>query len=79
MNKIKQHLEESGMNYIQHFLHSAKQSNRLIIIAVKSYLHGIFPWIFKTAGPLGVYKIYKEVRNLHHLQQVFKKHDETNQ
>jgi hypothetical protein len=75
MKKITQHLAESGMSYTEHLLHSIKQSNQLIVIAIKSYIHGIFPGVFVNAGPLGVYKIYQEVKRLHHLQQLFKNHN----
>lgn len=71
MTKIRQHLEESQMSYWQHLLHSIKQSNRLVAIAIKSYLHGIFPWMFANSGPLGVFKIYKEIRKMHHIQKMF--------
>jgi len=75
MTKLKQHLEESDMSYGQHLTHSLKQSGRLIVIAVKSVIHGILPWFFASAGPLGVYKVYKEIRKLHHVQRIFQKHD----
>jgi hypothetical protein len=74
--QVKEHLEESGMTYWQHLAHSVKQSNRLIVIAVKSYIHGIFPWKYPSAGPLGVYRIYKEVKRMHHIQKMYKNEDE---
>lgn len=75
MNKIQEHLEESQMTYWKHLRHSFKQSNRLIVIAIKSYLHGLFPWVFPADGPLGVYRIYREVKQLHHIQKMFKRED----
>lgn len=76
LKKIKDHLTESDMTYIQHLLHSIKQSNRLLNIAFKSYVHGIFPWVWNSAGPLGVYRIYKEIKRMHHIQKQFKKDDQ---
>lgn len=76
MKRVKEHLEESGMGYREHLAHSVKQSNRLIVIAIKSYLHGLFPWMYPSAGPLGVYRIYKEVKRLHHIQRMYKNEDE---
>jgi hypothetical protein len=73
--QAKDHLSETKWTYWQHLRHSIKQSNRLIVIAVKSYIHGVFPWAYKTDGPLSVYKIYKEIRNLHHVQRMFSEHD----
>jgi len=74
MNK---HLHESGMTYYKHLGHSIKQSNRLIIIAIKSYIHGFLPWLYPADGPIGVYQIYREIKKLHHIQRIFKKHDQT--
>lgn len=73
--KIKNHLNESEMSYFIHLAHSIKQSNRLIAIAIKSYIHGIFPWMFPSAGPLGVYRIYKEVKRMHHIQKIYNQED----
>lgn len=74
--RVREHLEESGMSYVRHLAHSVKQSNRLIVIALKSYAHGLFPWLFANSGPLGVYRIYKEIKRLHHVQRMFKKDDD---
>lgn len=74
INESKDHLTETGWSYREHLVHSVKQSNRLIIIAFKSYVHGIFPWMYKSDGPLAVYKIYKEISKIRHIQKIFKKH-----
>jgi hypothetical protein len=74
--QIKAHLVESRMPYLKHLAHSIKQSNRLIVIAIKSYIHGVAPWLFANSGPLGVYKIYKEIKQMHHVQKMFKRHDD---
>ena len=77
MKRLKDHLQESDMSYGQHLAHSVKQSTRLIVIAAKSLVHGVLPWFFASAGPVGVYRIYKEIRQLHHVQRIFKNHDKT--
>lgn len=69
--RTKQHLKASNMSYIEHLDHSIVQSNRLILIAVKSYIHGVLPWFFASSGPLGIYKIYKEIKKIHHVQKIF--------
>ena len=46
------------------------------MIALKSLIHGVFPWLFTNSGPLGVYKIYKEVKRMHHVQRMFQKQDQ---
>ena len=72
---VQQHLDESNMSYSQHLGHSVRQSNRLIAIAIKSYIHGVLPWFFVNDGPLGVYRIYKEIRHMHHVQKLFNRED----
>lgn len=70
------HLKETGWSYWQHLSHSIKQSNRLIVIAIKSYIHGIMPWMFVASGPVGVYKIYKEIKHMHHVQKILENVDD---
>jgi hypothetical protein len=70
MKSAQKHLQDSQMSYWAHLAHSFKQSNRLISIAVKSYIHGIFPWVFANRGPVGVYKIYREIRQLRHIKKI---------
>lgn len=72
MKEVRQHLVESEMSYWQHLMHSVRQSNRLMAIAFKSYVHGVLPWFWASDGPLGVYRIYKEIRRMHHVQRLFK-------
>lgn len=72
LTEIKNHLIESEWSYLQHLSHSIKQSNRLIVLATKSYIHGFFPCFFKADGPKGIYQIYKEIKKIHHIQKIFK-------
>ena len=69
------HLIESRMSYRKHLFHSIKQSARLIVIAIKSLIHGVFPGIYVNSGPLGVYRIYKEVRQMEHVRKALYKDD----
>lgn len=68
----KEHLKETEWSYWYHLRHSFKQSNRLIITALKSYIHGVFPWMYKSDGPVTIYKMYKEISKIHHVQKIFK-------
>ena len=70
MKSAREHLNDSQMGYWTHLIHSFKQSNRLVAIAVKSYIHGVFPWVFANRGPVGVYKIYREIRNMRHIRKI---------
>jgi hypothetical protein len=69
------HLIESQMSYRQHLVHSIKQSTRLVVIAVKSLIHGVFPGIYVNSGPLGVYQIYKEIKKFEHVKKILGKDD----
>jgi hypothetical protein len=72
LEKIKYHLDvETQWTYRYHLLHSIKQSNRLIVLAIKSYIHGVFPNLYASDGPVGIYKIYKEIRNIQHVKKLF--------
>jgi len=70
MTPAKQHLQDSNMGYWAHLAHSFRQSNRLVVIAVKSYIHGVFPWFFASEGPVGVFKIYREIRQQRHIRKI---------
>lgn len=76
LRQSRQHLEDTGWNYWQHLAHSIKQSSRLIVIAVKSVIHGVLPWLYPSAGPVGVYNIYREIKKMHHVQKIFRKVEE---
>jgi len=71
MNRVKQHLDESRMSYDKHLVHSIKQTARLIVIAIKSLIHGVIPSLYVNSGPLGVYRIYKEIRQMEHVKKAF--------
>jgi len=66
LNKSKRHLEETKWSYFYHLKHSFKQSNRLIVAAIKSYIHGIFPCWYISDGPKTVVKIYNEIKRMKH-------------
>lgn len=68
----KKHLEETGWGYWYHLKHSFKQSNRLILIALKSYIHGIFPSKYKSDGPIAIIKMYHQIKKIHHIWQMEK-------
>jgi len=74
----KDHLRETEWTYKQHLDHSFMQSGRLIKMAIKSYLHGIFPWMYKGDGPIGVYKMYKEIKRIQHVQKILADYDKAN-
>ena len=72
----REHLTEIEQTYWQHLVHSFKMSNRLIMVALKSYVHGVFPWLFSGDGPRTIYLMYKELRRMHHVLKIFKEVDD---
>jgi len=75
IRESREHLRETGWSYAKHLHHSVRQSNRLIKIALQSYLHGLIPCIYKANGPLGIYRIYKEIRKIKHVLKIFDQDD----
>ncbi len=72
LKDIKDHLEESEKSYWDHLTHAFKQSNRMIVGAIKSYIHGIFPNVYKADGPLTIFKIYRDIRKIRHIRKMEK-------
>jgi hypothetical protein len=69
---IKEHLEEAEKTYWAHLKHAFRQSNKLIVAAIKSYIHGVFPSVYISDAPLTVIKIYREIRRIRHIQKLDK-------
>lgn len=61
------HLSEAEMGYWSHLTHAFHQSNRLILVALKSYIHGVFPLWFKSDGPKTIIRMYHEIRRIRHI------------
>lgn len=68
----KKHLEETRWGYWYHLKHSFKQSNRLILVALKSYVHGICPALYKADGPIVIIKMYHQIMKIHHIWKMKK-------
>lgn len=68
LTKLKAHLTESEMTYLGHLRHSIHQSNRLIIAALKSYIHGFIPFLYKSDAPKTVVRIYNDIKKIKHLR-----------
>lgn len=71
--KSKQHLDETQWTYWQHLTHSIHQSNKLIAIAIKSYIHGFFPCWYTADGPITIIKMYHSIMKIHHVWKINKK------
>ena len=66
--KIKEHLAEAEMSYTAHLRHSIHQSNRLTVAAIKSYIHGLVPFMYKSDAPKTVVRIYNDIKKIKHLR-----------
>lgn len=76
MSKWKQHLDDTGWTYWQHLHHSVTVGNELISIALRGYLHGLFPNIWANVAPVRIYRIFKSIRSLRHTQKLFDAEDQ---
>lgn len=62
------HLQHSNMSYAYHLWHSFYNGTRLLKLVLTSYVHGIFPWIWKFHAAHGVMRIYEELKRQPHLK-----------
>ena len=63
---------ETGWSYRYHLWHSVINSSRLIKIAFKSIMHGLFPFMWKADAPIGVIKMYHEIMKIEHIRKMDK-------
>lgn len=71
--KAKHHLSvETGWGYWYHLWHSLKNSWALIVIAFKSTVHGLLPWIWKSDAPKGVIRLYHQIMRIEHIAKMDK-------
>lgn len=69
--EAKHHLEEeTGWTYRYHLWHSIKNSWVLIVIAFKSVVHGLFPWVWKADSPKAVIKLYHQIMRVRHIEEM---------
>jgi hypothetical protein len=68
--KAKHHLSvETGWGYWYHLWHSLKNSWTLIVIAFKSVVHGLLPWVWKADAPLAVIRLYHQIMKIEHIRK----------
>ena len=60
---------ETGWGYWHHLFHSIKNSWTLIVIAFKSVVHGLLPWIWKADAPLAVIRLYHQIMKIEHIRK----------
>ena len=49
-NLFKDHPNSVGETYFQHFLTSCSFGIKLMLIAIRAFVHAIFPWCFEHSA-----------------------------
>ena len=57
-NIFKQHPNSVGETYFQHFLKSCSFGVKLLMIAVRAFIHAIFPWCFEHSASDRISKLH---------------------
>ena len=71
-NSIHHLKVETGWGYFYHLWHSIQNTCALIVIAFKSLVHGLFPWIWKADAPKGVIRMYHQIMRIEHIAKMDK-------
>ena len=69
------HLRDANWTYWEHLFHALIQVRKLIVITFKGLVHGFIPWLWPGAAPVGLYQLYKDMRNLRHIQPRYEADD----
>lgn len=69
LTKCKDHLSEAESGYFSHLTHALYQSKRLLIIAIKSCVHGFIPSLYKADAPKMVIRMYNEIKRIKHIKK----------
>ena len=56
-NIFKDHPNSVGETYFQHFLKSCSFGIKLILIAIRAFVHAIFPWCFEHSASDSISKL----------------------
>jgi hypothetical protein len=69
--RARHHLHHSNMTYWYHCWHSFYNGTRLLWLVLTSYIHGIFPWLFKFHAAHGIMRINQELIQQPHLKKAY--------
>lgn len=70
MNFLTQHLKDSQISYIAHLKFALYASGQLLFAAIASFIHGVFPFMFKGSAAWVVIKLYNQ-RLVNHPNQKY--------
>lgn len=64
------HLEENQMHYLHHARHGIFNGLWLLVLAISSIIHAIFPWVLKFHAAKGVIAIFNDMKRFSHLHKL---------
>ena len=70
MQTTKDHLVESCMTYQYHCRHGIINGTRLLLGALASFVHSIFPPLFPKYSIITVLSLYHEIKKRQHIQKI---------
>ena len=62
-NIFKDHPNKVGETYFEHFLKACSFGIKLILIALRVFIHAIFPWCFEHSARDSVSKLHDVLQN----------------
>ena len=62
-NIFKDHPSKVGETYFEHFLKACSFGIKLLLIAVRVFVHAIFPWCFEHSASERVSKLHDILQN----------------
>jgi len=62
-NIFKDHPSKVGETYFEHFLKACSFGIKLLLIAVRVFIHAIFPWCFEHSASDRVSKLHDILQN----------------
>lgn len=58
-NIFKEHPSSVGETYLEHFFKASSFGIKLLLIAMRVFIHAIFPWCFENSASDKVSKLHK--------------------
>ena len=62
-NIFTDHLKKVGENYFEHFFKACSFGIKLLLIAVRVFIHAIFPWCFEHSASDRISKLNDILQN----------------
>ena len=75
IGKWKKHLRDCEWSYWEHLAHGLHQCARLSVLTFKGIIHSFVPGIWPAEAPVGIYRMYKDMRKLKHVQRIYQLED----